>query len=106
MKDIKTATIYATPEEWKNFKRNAAKENRREAAQLVFLAKEAAEHPELFCLTPRPKGGKPNHQIKTRGASQYLIALADAVFPSGTVTLSEIAETLVRGFTQQTDSER
>jgi hypothetical protein len=99
-RDISTATIYATPEEWQAFKNLSAAEDRREAAQLVALAKRAAENPDAFRLIRRQ--GKPAYQIKTAAANEYLKILADAVDPSGErVTLSDVVESLIRGLSVQ-----
>lgn len=97
--DISTATIYATPEEWQFYKDVSANENRREAAQLVYLARRAVENPGEFRLIRRPETGKPAYQVRTRDANPYLKILANRVDPDGTarVTLSEIVEALIRG---------
>lgn len=91
-KDIQTASIYPLLEEWEHFQCVAASESRREAAQLVALAKEAAEHPETFQLLQRPRNGV-QRQIKTAKANPYLKVLADALDPTGEkgVTLSAVA---------------
>lgn len=102
-KDIQTASIYPLPDEWDHFQAVAAREDRREAAQLVSLAKEAAEHPESFQLLPRPRNGV-QRQVKTAKANPYLKILADALDPTGErkdVTLSAVAETLVRMLSMQ-----
>lgn len=101
-KDIYTASIYPLPEEWEHFQSVAHEESRREAAQLVELAKAAAEHPESFRLLPRPRNGV-QRQIKTHKANPYLKILADYLDPTGEkgVTLSAIAETLVRRLSVQ-----
>lgn len=102
-KDIFTASIYPLPEEWERFQKVAAQESRREAAQLVELAKKAAEHPESFRLLSRPRNGV-QRQVKTAKANPYLKILADALDPTGErkdVTLSAVAETLVRMLSMQ-----
>lgn len=103
MKDIDTATIFCTAEEWARFQQLAVEEDRRQAKQLVALAKRAAVSPESFRLITRPLGGKATYQIKTKEANPFLKVLARAVDPDGSkrVTLSDIVESLIRGVSVQ-----
>lgn len=96
---INTATIYLTQEELTAYKRRASEENRREAAQLVYLARRASENPQQFRLIKRPDNVKPYYQVKTRDANPYLETLAAAI-GGPSITFSDIVESLIRGLSQ------